>query len=111
MHFGFPYCHGGTIRDPEFGVKRTCSEFTPPAQRLGPHVAAIGMRFYTGEAFPAHYRNQVFIAEHGSWNRSTPVGYRITVVRLEHGRVLDTTCSPRDGSREDGRGAGPPTCW
>ncbi len=84
MHFGFPYCHGGTIADPEYGNARTCDEFAPPAQALGPHVAAIGMRFYTGEMFPARYRHQVFIAEHGSWNRSTPIGYRITVVRIEN---------------------------
>jgi glucose/arabinose dehydrogenase len=45
------------------------------AQKLGPHVAALGMRFYTGSMFPAEYRNQIFIAEHGSWNRSTPIGY------------------------------------
>ena len=70
MHFGYPYCHEGTILDPEFGAKRQCSEFEPPAQRLEPHAGAIGMRFYTGSQFPQQYRNQIFIAEHGSWNRS-----------------------------------------
>jgi glucose/arabinose dehydrogenase len=83
MHFGFPYCHGADIPDPEFGAKRPCSEFEPPAQDLGPHVAAIGMRFYTGKMFPAEYHNQIFIAEHGSWNRSTPLGYRVTVARVD----------------------------
>jgi glucose/arabinose dehydrogenase len=68
LDFGFPYCHAGDVADPEFGKKRRCSEFAPPAQRLGAHVAALGMRFYTGTQFPAHYRNQIFIAEHGSWN-------------------------------------------
>ena len=72
--FGYPYCHAGKIPDPEFGKKRACSEFRPPAQDLGPHVAALGMRFYTGRQFPAAYRNQVFIAEHGSWNRSRKTG-------------------------------------
>jgi glucose/arabinose dehydrogenase len=81
--FGFPYCHGGTIPDPEFGSRRACSEFTLPARQLGPHVAALGMRFYTGGQFPAAYRNQVFIAEHGSWNRSRKIGYRISLVRLD----------------------------
>jgi len=81
--FGFPYCHGGTIPDPEFGSRRTCSEFVPPAQPLGPHVAPLGMRFYTGSQFPAAYRNQVFIAEHGSWNRSRKIGYRVSLVRLD----------------------------
>jgi glucose/arabinose dehydrogenase len=81
--FGFPYCHGGTIPDPELGSRRACREFTPPAQPLGPHVAALGMRFYTGSQFPAAYRNQVFIAEHGSWNRSRKIGYRVSLVRLD----------------------------
>lgn len=88
MHFGYPYCHGGTVKDPQFGDKRACSEFTPPAQRLGPHVAAIGMRFYTGQMFPDEYRNQIFIAEHGSWNRSTPIGYRVTVVKLQGNKTI-----------------------
>lgn len=83
LDFGYPYCHGGTIADPEFGKARPCSEFTPPAQNLGAHVAAIGARFYTGTAFPAEYRNQLFIAEHGSWNRTTPVGYRLTLVTMD----------------------------
>ena len=88
MNFGFPYCHGGTIADPEFGAKRKCSEFAPPAVALGPHVAALGMRFYTGTMFPAPYRNQIFIAEHGSWNRTTPIGYRIVLVRLSGDRAI-----------------------
>jgi glucose/arabinose dehydrogenase len=83
QHFGYPYCHGGTIADPEFGARRPCSEFTPPAQNLGPHVAALGMRFYAGAQFPAAYRNAIFIAEHGSWNRSRKIGYRVTVVKRD----------------------------
>jgi glucose/arabinose dehydrogenase len=83
MHFGFPFCHAGDIKDPQFGDARACSEFVPPARKLGPHVAAIGMRFYTGSMFPKEYRNQIFIAEHGSWNRSTPLGYRVMVVKLQ----------------------------
>jgi len=88
LHFGYPYCHGGDIPDPEFGAKRACADFIPPVRKLGPHVAALGMRFYTGEMFPPAYRKQVFIAEHGSWNRSTPIGYRVTRVRLEDNRAL-----------------------
>jgi glucose/arabinose dehydrogenase len=83
QNFGYPYCHGGTIPDPEFGHMKPCSEFVAPAQNLGPHVASLGMRFYTGTQFPAAYRNQVFIAEHGSWNRSQKIGYRVTLVRLD----------------------------
>ncbi len=88
LHFGFPYCHGGDITDPEFGAQRSCDTFIPPAMRLGPHVAALGMRFYTGDMFPPEYRNQIFIAEHGSWNRSSRIGYRVTVVRLDKGRAV-----------------------
>jgi glucose/arabinose dehydrogenase len=85
MDFGFPYCHGGDIPDPEFGDQRSCSEFEAPAQKLGPHVAALGLIFYTGDMFPSAYRNQVLIAEHGSWNRSEKIGYRVTLVRMEDG--------------------------
>src|SRR5438132_12769467 len=88
MHFGYPYCHGGTIPDPEYGGQHACREFTPPVVALGPHVASLGMRFYTGKMFPSEYQNQIFIAEHGSWNRSKKIGYRITsVVRDEPGRL------------------------
>jgi glucose/arabinose dehydrogenase len=87
MHFGFPHCHQGDLPDPEFGRTRKCSEFEPPAQKLGPHVAALGMRFYTGSMFPAEYRNQIFIAEHGSWNRSKKSGYRISLVKTENNKV------------------------
>lgn len=87
LHFGFPSCHGGTIADPEFGAKRPCSDFAAPARTLGPHVAALGMRFYTGTMFPAAFRNQILIAEHGSWNRSTPIGYRLMKVTLAGNRV------------------------
>ena len=83
QHFGYPYCHGGTIPDPEFGHQRACSEFVAPAQNLGPHVAPLGMRFYTGTQFPPAYREQAFIAEHGSWNRSTKIGYRVSLVRVD----------------------------
>jgi glucose/arabinose dehydrogenase len=87
LHFGFPYCHGGDLPDPQFGEMRECSETVPPAAKLGPHVASLGMRFYTGESFPSEYRNQIFIAEHGSWNRSTPIGYRLTLARLDGNEV------------------------
>jgi glucose/arabinose dehydrogenase len=83
MNFGYPYCHGGDLPDPEFGAGRACSEFTPPAQKLGPHVASLGTRFYTGSQFPPEYRNRIFIAEHGSWNRSRKIGYRVTMVTLD----------------------------
>ena len=89
LHFGFPYCHAGDIPDPHFGDRRSCDEFSQPALKLGPHVAPLGMKFYRGEMFPAKYRHQVFIAEHGSWNRSVPIGYRITLA------IFDTNQPPR----------------
>ncbi|MCF7906187.1 alpha/beta fold hydrolase [Candidatus Gracilibacteria bacterium] len=82
-HFGYPYCHGKDISDPQFGKNKNCADFTPPAQELGPHVAALGMRFYTGDQFPQKYKNQIFLAEHGSWNRSTLIGYQVSLVTLE----------------------------
>ena len=88
LHFGFPYCHGEDVVDPRFGKGRECEDYRPPAQELGPHVAPLGVKFYTGEMFPAEYRNQVFIAEHGSWNRSRKIGYRVTLVRLDGNRAV-----------------------
>jgi glucose/arabinose dehydrogenase len=87
LTFGFPYCHAGDIPDPEYGGKHRCTEFTPPDIKLGPHVAALGMKFYTAGMFPPQYRNSIFIAEHGSWNRSVPIGYRLTRVTLNGNRA------------------------
>jgi glucose/arabinose dehydrogenase len=88
LHFGYPYCHGEMIQDPEYGGKHDCREFTAPAVMLGPHVASLGMRFYTGTMFPLKYRQQIFIAEHGSWNRSEKIGYRITLVSRDEQKRL-----------------------
>ncbi len=86
MHFGFPYCHGNDLADPKFSQEKKCTDFTKPVRELGPHVASLGMRFYTGKQFPKNYINQIFIAEHGSWNRVPPAGYRITLVSFDKGR-------------------------
>jgi glucose/arabinose dehydrogenase len=91
LHFGYPYCHGGTIKDPEFGNKRPCSDFTKPAQNLGAHVAPLGLKFYTGSMFPSQYKNQLFVAEHGSWNRSKKSGYQVVLVTVENGKATGTT--------------------
>lgn len=82
LHFGFPYYHGRSIPDPDFATGHSAADYIEPAQELGPHVAALGMRFYTGTQFPAEFRGQIFIAEHGSWNRSDPLGARVMLVRL-----------------------------
>jgi len=90
QHFGYPYVHGREVVDPEYGDRRGETKITPPALELGAHVAPLGMRFYTGGMFPEQYRDQIFIAEHGSWNRSIPVGYRIVFVRLDGNKVSGT---------------------
>jgi glucose/arabinose dehydrogenase len=79
-HFGYPYCHQGDTPDPKFAMGHKCSEFTPPALKLGYHVAPLGMKFYTGNMFPPEYKNNIFIAEHGSWNRHKYNGGRIVRV-------------------------------
>ena len=88
MNFGFPYCHAGELLDPKFGKDKNCADYTPPAQKLGPHVAPLGMHFYTGDMFPPQYKDYIFIAEHGSWNRSTPIGYRVMMVMLEGNKAV-----------------------
>ncbi|MCS6765597.1 MAG: PQQ-dependent sugar dehydrogenase [Candidatus Protistobacter heckmanni] len=82
-HFGYPYCHQGDLPDPEFGKGRSCGDYDKPELKLGPHVAPLGLRFYTGRMFPADYANNMFIAEHGSWNRSKKIGYRVVRVGLD----------------------------
>lgn len=88
-HFGFPFCHGGRLLDEEFGEGRSCDEAVGPVQELDAHVASLGMKFYTGSMFPQAYSNRIFIAEHGSWNRIPPSGYRITTVTLEGDSAVD----------------------
>jgi len=88
LHFGFPYCHGGEILDPELGAAASCADYTPPARKLGAHVAPLGLKFYTGKEFPSQYQGQIFIAEHGSWNRSKRIGYCVRLVRLRDGEPV-----------------------
>jgi glucose/arabinose dehydrogenase len=82
-HHGFPFCHQGDTLDPVYGQNRSCSEFTPPVLKLGAHIAPLGMRFYTGTMFPASYRNSMFIAQHGSWNREVKQGYNVVRVSMD----------------------------
>lgn len=88
QHFGYPYCHGGTVKDPEFGEQYPCTDFVAPVQPLGAHVAPLAVKFPIGDMFPATYKNVAFIAEHGSWNRSKKVGYRISMVALEDNKSV-----------------------
>lgn len=109
MHFGFPYCHQGDMLDPEFGKGKNCTDYTAPVQKLGPHVAALGMRFYTGNLFGADYINQVFIAEHGSWNRAEPIGYRVSMVKLDKaGKSLGYSTFAEGWLQPDGKVLGRP---
>jgi len=91
QHFGFPYCHAGDVPDPQFGKGKSCRNYTPPAAKLGSHVASLGIAFYTGTKFPAAYRGNAFIAEHGSWNRSSKSGYRVVRVEIDGDKVVDVT--------------------
>lgn len=93
LFFGYPYRHGTDIDDPEFGrlAPDGCQSCLPPIQELGPHVASLGMRFYNGTLFPPDYHGSILIAEHGSWNRREPIGYRVTVVRLDNGTPVSYT--------------------
>jgi glucose/arabinose dehydrogenase len=81
LHFGFPYRYGKKVIDPKFKTDMREDQFQPSVLELPAHVAALGMRFYTGDAFPNEYHQQIFLAEHGSWNRSTPDGYRVSVIQ------------------------------
>jgi glucose/arabinose dehydrogenase len=108
QHFGYPYCHQGDIPDPKFGKEGVCREYTPPATKLGPHVAALGLAFYTGDMFPAEYKNELFIAQHGSWNRSNPLGYRIGLVHVHEGQSAAGQRIFAEGWLQDGRAWGRP---
>ncbi|MGR8951108.1 MAG: PQQ-dependent sugar dehydrogenase [Gammaproteobacteria bacterium] len=87
-HFGYPYCHGGEVIDPDYGKGRKCADYTPPAWKFKAHVAPLGIRFYRGTQFPEHYRQQLFVAQHGSWNRSEPDGYRVALVTFRDGKAV-----------------------
>jgi glucose/arabinose dehydrogenase/cytochrome c5 len=91
LHFGFPYCHGGVVPDPVLANGRSCDEFVSPVAKLGPHVASLGLAFYTGAQFPRAYQGQLFVAEHGSWNRPNRIGYRIALITLYGDKVVSDT--------------------
>ena len=107
QHFGFPYCQGGAVPDPEFAAGRTCAEFVEPVAKLGPHVASLGLAFNTGSHFPAQYKNQLFVAEHGSWNRTQKSGYRVSLITLEGNKLVSDTVFI-DGFIQNGAPVGRP---
>jgi glucose/arabinose dehydrogenase len=118
-HFGYPYCHQGDIPDPKYAMGHKCDEFTPPALNVGPHMAPLGMKFYTGNNFPAEFKNNIFLSEHGGWNQFMHTGARIVRIQTDPdgknisqepfawgwikdnkywGRPADVAVSPMDGS-------------
>lgn len=108
MHFGFPYCHQGNVLDPNFGKNKSCNDYVAPVKNIRPHVAALGMRFYTGNMFPAAYKHAIFIANHGSWNRSTPLGYDVTLATLKGNEVASYTVFASGWLRPDNSVIGRP---
>lgn len=82
QHFGYPYCHGGEVLDLKFGKGKSCNDYTSPVWNFGAHVAPLGMSFYEGNMFPSSYGNKIFVAQHGSWNRSKKSGY--VLMALDH---------------------------
>jgi glucose/arabinose dehydrogenase len=109
MHFGYPYCHQGNILDPEFGKGKNCSDYIAPVETLGPHTASLGLRFYTASKFPAKYKNALFIAQHGSWNRSTPLGYRVMVSTMDaNGKLAKAVPFAEGWLQADGTVSGRP---
>jgi glucose/arabinose dehydrogenase len=107
-NFGFPYCHQGNVSDDQYGWGHSCSEFVPPVALLGPHVAALGMRFYTGSMFPAKYHNAIFMARHGSWNKTKKIGGDIYVVYLNKDGTVKSQESFMTGFIQDNNYIGRP---
>jgi len=85
---GWPYCYGNRIPDPDFGSRERCARTVPDTFEMQAHSAPLGLAFYTGSMFPAEYRDDLFIAFHGSWNRSVPTGYKVVRVRFKDGRPV-----------------------
>ena len=107
-HFGSPYCYQGNFTDPEFGWGRACSEFTAPVGLMGPHTAALGMRFYTGDMFPKNYKNTIFVARHGSWNKSKKEGGDVVAVTLNKDGTVKSMQPFLTGFLEDNKYVGRP---
>lgn len=89
QHFGYPYFHGGDIADPEFGKNKKADDYAYPALNLGAHVAPLGIHFYQGDMFPKQYKQTLLVAEHGSWNRSKKVGYRVMAATVLENKVVE----------------------
>ena len=108
LHFGFPFCFGRDLRDPEYGHLKSCHELTPPRWEFPAHVAALGLRFYNQRQFPKEYQQQLFVAQHGSWNRTQPQGYRIVMLRFENGEPIQEIPFIEGFLQKDGKVTGRP---
>ena len=108
QHFGYPYCHAGDIADPEFGQKKKCQQFIKPEWKFKAHMAPLGLRFYRGKQFPKNYHQQLFVAQHGSWNRSTPHGYRVALLKFKQGKVISEQVFAEGWLGKDGKAIGRP---
>ncbi len=86
--FGWPYCYESGVPNPEYADAGRCAGTVAPALEMQAHSAPLGMVFYGGEQFPEEYRGDLFIAFHGSWNRSERTGYKVVRVRVEDGRPV-----------------------
>jgi len=109
QNFGFPYCYGDDILDPELGKDKNCATFRSPSWQFKAHNAPLGIRFYRGNQFPENYHHQLFVAQHGSWNRSTPDGYRIALIKFEQGKPVSEEIFISGWLTEDGKVLGRPT--
>ncbi|NOQ16769.1 MAG: sorbosone dehydrogenase family protein [Methyloprofundus sp.] len=108
QHFGYPYCHGVGIPDPEYGQGKDCKTYTKPEWKFKAHMAPLGIRFYRGQQFPKSYHQQLFVAQHGSWNRSTPHGYRIALLKFNQGKVVSEQVFAQGWLGKDGKAIGRP---
>ncbi|HTP82295.1 MAG TPA: PQQ-dependent sugar dehydrogenase [Alphaproteobacteria bacterium] len=106
--FGFPYCHQGDVPDPQFGWGRGCDGVTKPLAKLGPHVAPLGVRFYTGKMFPKEYHDALFIVRHGSWNKTHKIGGDIEVAWLKPDGTVKTIKPFLEGFLQDNKYIGRP---
>lgn len=106
--FGAPFCYQGNIIDQELGWGKSCKDYTPPVGLMGPHTASLGMRFYTGSQFPKTYKNAIFVARHGSWNKSQKQGGDVVVVKLNKDGTVKSVEPFMTGFLEDNKYVGRP---
>jgi len=106
--FGAPYCYQGNIIDQELGWGKSCKDYTPPVGLMGPHTASLGMRFYTGSMFPKTYKNAIFVARHGSWNKTQKQGGDVVVVKLNKDGTVKSVEPFLTGFLQDNKYVGRP---